>query len=133
MAALAQGFGPGEGAEALFAGDGGIGRRLHDEATDLPGEGDRLRERPAAHVLQAIAREPAARQHPPLTFEHAEEDDLYVWIRRFDSEEQRKALYEAVYESAEWKDEISPLVGDLLDRERIKVTRISPTSKSVIR
>ena len=67
------------------------------------------------------------------SFTCPEEDDLYVWIRRFDSEEQRKALYEAVYESAEWKDEISPLVGDLLDRERIKVTRISPTSKSVIR
>ena len=32
-----------------------------------------------------------------------EEDDLYVWIRRFESEEERQQLYEAVYESEEWK------------------------------
>ena len=61
-----------------------------------------------------------------------EEDDLYVWIRRFESEEQRKALYAAVYESDYWQNDISPLVGDMLDRERTQVTRIVATPKSVI-
>ena len=66
------------------------------------------------------------------SFVGEEEDDLYVWIRRFESEEQREQLYKAVYESDQWLNEISPRVGELLDRSRIKVTRIEPTSKSVL-
>ena len=60
-----------------------------------------------------------------------EEDDLYIWTRRFESEDDRKKLYEAVYESDTWKNEIAPKILDMLDRERIVVTRIEPTSKSV--
>jgi len=62
-----------------------------------------------------------------------QEDDLYVWIRRFDSEEQRAELYAAVYESDYWKNEISPQVGQMLDRSRTVVTRIVATPKSVMR
>jgi quinol monooxygenase YgiN len=64
----------------------------------------------------------------------AEEDpDLYVWIRRFDDEEDRKRLYAAVYESDFWKQEVSPKVPDMLDRAKIVVTRLNPTPKSVLR
>ena len=62
-----------------------------------------------------------------------QEDDLYIWIRRFDSEEQRKELYAAVYESEEWTNNISPLVPTMMDRERVVVRRIEPTDKSVLR
>ena len=62
-----------------------------------------------------------------------EEDDLYVWIRRFESEEERQQLYEAVYESQEWKNEIGDRVGELIDRSQIKVTRLEATPKSVVR
>ena len=61
-----------------------------------------------------------------------QEEDLYVWIRRFESEEQREALYEKVYQSDHWQNEIAPLVGDMLYRDRIKVTRLEATLKSVI-
>jgi hypothetical protein len=61
-----------------------------------------------------------------------QEEDLYVWIRRFESEAQREALYQRVYESDYWKNEISPRVGDILDRERIVVTRLVATPKSVV-
>ena len=67
------------------------------------------------------------------SFVGEQEDDLYVWIRRFDSEEQRVALYEAVYETDVWKNEIAPKVGEMLDRSRTVVTRIEPTPKSVLR
>jgi len=67
------------------------------------------------------------------SFVGQEEDDLYIWIRRFESEEERQALYKAVYESDTWKNEIAPQVPEMLDRERIVVTRIEPTPKSVIR
>ena len=59
--------------------------------------------------------------------------DLYVWIRRFDSEEERVRLYDAVYQTDEWKNEIGPPVGDMIDREKIVVTRLTPTPHSVLR
>jgi NIPSNAP protein len=66
------------------------------------------------------------------SFVGQEEEDLYVWIRRFESEEERKRQYEAVYESDHWKNVIAPQVPMLIDREAIKVTRIEATPKSVI-
>jgi hypothetical protein len=66
------------------------------------------------------------------SFVGEQEEDLYVWIRRFESEEQREALYEKVYQSDYWVNEISPLVGEMLDRSRTIVTRIQATPKSVI-
>jgi hypothetical protein len=67
------------------------------------------------------------------SFVGEEEEDLYVWIRRFDSEEQREQLYDAVYEDEHWKSVIGPKVGTLIDREKIVVQRIVPTPRSVIR
>lgn len=67
------------------------------------------------------------------SFVGEQEDDLYVWIRRFESEEDREALYERVYQSDTWKNEIAPRTNEMLDRERIHVTRLTPTPKSVIR
>ncbi len=61
------------------------------------------------------------------------EPDLYVWIRRFDSEEERVRLYDAVYQSDEWKNEMAPVVGEMIDREKILVTRLTPTPHSVLR
>lgn len=61
-----------------------------------------------------------------------EEDDLYIWIRRFENEEERKRLYKDVYESDYWKNEIAPKVPDMLFREKIHVTRMLPTPHSVI-
>jgi hypothetical protein len=67
------------------------------------------------------------------SFVGEQEDDLYIWIRRFDSEEERARLYAAVYESDRWKNEISPAVGEMLDRTRTVIKRLNPTEKSVIR
>lgn len=67
------------------------------------------------------------------TFVGEQEDDLYVWIRRFNSEEERVALYAAVYESDEWKNEISPKVGGLIDRTQIVVRRLNPAPNSPMR
>lgn len=61
-----------------------------------------------------------------------EEDDLYVWIRRFESEEAREQLYRDVYESEHWKNNIAPRIPDMLDREKIVVTRLEATPKSVM-
>ncbi len=67
------------------------------------------------------------------SFVGEESDDHYIWIRRFDDEAHREALYAAVYDTDEWKNEISARVGELLDREKIEVTRMVPTGSSMIR
>ncbi len=66
------------------------------------------------------------------SFVGEEEDDLYIWIRRFDSEESREQLYAAVYESDTWKNDIAPQIPEMMDREKIVVRRIEPTPKSVL-
>ncbi len=66
------------------------------------------------------------------SFVGEQEQDLYVWIRRFASEEEREQLYRDVYQTDRWKNEIGPKVGDLIDREQIKVTRLVATPKSVV-
>jgi NIPSNAP len=64
------------------------------------------------------------------SFRGETDDSVYVWLRRFESEGQREALYKAVYESDHWKKEIAPRIPDLLDREKMVVTRIVPTARS---
>ena len=66
------------------------------------------------------------------SFVGEEEEDLYIWIRRFEDEVEREKLYKAVYEDPHWLEELSPRVGDIMDRERIVVTRMLPTGRSVI-
>jgi len=61
-----------------------------------------------------------------------QEPDLYVWMRRFESEQDRIGLYKAVYESDYWINVLKPKIDPLLDRTRIVVTRIEPTTKSVM-
>ena len=66
------------------------------------------------------------------SFVAVEEDDLYVWIRRFENEAERKRLYKEVYESEFWINEIKPQSELLLDRERIINTLLEATPKSVL-
>jgi hypothetical protein len=66
------------------------------------------------------------------SFRGETDDSVYIWLRRFDSEAQREALYKAVYETEYWKTKIAPRVPDYLDRPSIVVTRIIPTPKSTV-
>jgi len=61
-----------------------------------------------------------------------DEEDLFVWIRRFESEAERERLYKEVYESDHWKSTIAPQVPEMIDRELIKVSRMEPTPRSRI-
>ena len=67
------------------------------------------------------------------SFTAVEQDDLYVWMRRFEDEEDRKRLYAAIYESDRWKNELKPRIDELLDRETVSVTKLAPTRLSVLR
>ena len=66
------------------------------------------------------------------SFRGETDDSQYVWIRRFDSEAQREALYKAVYDTDYWKTKIDPRVPEYLDRQKMVISRIIPTSKSTV-
>lgn len=61
------------------------------------------------------------------------DESLFMWIRRFESEEDKESLYEATYQSDRWQKEMLPRVGELIDRDKIKVTILEPTSLSILR
>ena len=67
------------------------------------------------------------------SFVAQEEEDLYVWIRRFENEAERQRLYKEIYESDYWINEVKPESAKMLDRERIVNTLLIATPKSVIR
>jgi hypothetical protein len=67
------------------------------------------------------------------SFVAVDQPDLYVWIRRFESEEEAERLYKAVYDSEYWRTEIKPQADEMLDREKMRITRLAATAKSVIR
>ena len=66
------------------------------------------------------------------SFRGETDDSAYVWLRRFESEAEREALYKAVYETDHWKTKIAPRVPDCLDREKMHIQRIVPTPRSTM-
>ena len=66
------------------------------------------------------------------SFMGEDDDSIYVWIRRFKDEAERECLYQRVYESSHWKENIAPRIPEMMDRESIKVIRLEPTPKSPI-
>ena len=66
-------------------------------------------------------------------FRSEEDENLFIWIRRFDNEAHREKLYKAVYESDEWQQNYKPTVRKLVDVEKIIVQRVIGTNQSPIR
>ncbi len=66
------------------------------------------------------------------SFRGENDESVYVWIRRFENEEKRDELYSAVYDSDVWKNDISPRLSTMLDRDAMVVTRLSPTELSIL-
>ena len=66
------------------------------------------------------------------SFVDEEDEDQFVWMRRFDSEEERARLLEAHYGGEHWKTTLSPRAGELIDREQIQVILLQPTPMSVL-
>jgi hypothetical protein len=67
------------------------------------------------------------------SFRGETDDSVYIWMRRFESEQEREKLYATVYQSDHWKTSIADRVGELINRETIQVQRVVPTSLSVLR
>ena len=66
-------------------------------------------------------------------FRGEEDETVYVWMRRFESEAERERVDAAVYGSDYMKNDIGPRVSDVLARDGHTVQRIVPTPASVTR
>ena len=68
----------------------------------------------------------------PAGFTAPQEADLYVWLRRFKNEAERKRLDRKVYQRPHWKNVLLPKIEAVLRMEAITVTQLVPTPKSVL-
>ena len=64
------------------------------------------------------------------SFTGEEDESTYIWIRRFDSEQEREEQYAKVYDSEHWKNNIGHRIPDLIDRGAMNIQRIEPTKLS---
>ena len=69
----------------------------------------------------------------PALFRGEEDDNLHIWIRRFDDEAHREKLNEAVYGSQDWQINYKPRVRKFVDVEKTIVHRMVGTPHSVMR
>ncbi len=67
------------------------------------------------------------------SFISQDDEDVYIWIRRFEDEAHLEAYRTTYFAMDEWTNELLPRVQEMLDAPRMLVTRIEPTAKSVIR
>ena len=58
---------------------------------------------------------------------------IYVWIRRFLGQDQKKKLYKAVYESNEWVEYYRPKVSEMINLNSIIVHNLSATEMSLLK
>lgn len=65
-------------------------------------------------------------------FRGEEDDSVFFWIRRFDSEAHREKLYAAVYEDDYWATLVDR-IGEHINRETIICNRVLPTDMSILR
>jgi len=68
----------------------------------------------------------------PAGFIAPRDAGLYVWLRRFRNEAERKRLYRKVYQSDHWKKTLAPKIDAVLHTESIVVTQLVPTPRSVL-
>jgi hypothetical protein len=66
------------------------------------------------------------------SFVSVDQENEYVWMRRFRDEEERSKLYDAVYGSDTWKNEIRPAIGDMLLREKTEARLLEATARSLL-
>ena len=67
------------------------------------------------------------------SFVDDDDDETYIWIRRFSSLKSKEKLYKDVYESKEWLNEMVDKVGELIDRNRTVVRNLKSTELSVMK
>ena len=66
------------------------------------------------------------------SFVPADNPNKYIWIRRFNPQNNREQVCNEMYESPEWKENIKPKIDNMLNYKTIKVTLLHATDNSPI-
>lgn len=66
------------------------------------------------------------------SFRSAEDETVYIWIRRFESDAERERIHAAVYQSDYYRSEIEGRVPDLVASGGLAKQRIVPTPRSLM-
>ena len=61
-----------------------------------------------------------------------DEADAYIWLRRYESEEDEKRIAEAIKDDERTDGIIAPLL-ELMDRDRVVITRLEASPNSILR
>lgn len=67
------------------------------------------------------------------SFVDVQNEDQFVWLRRFESEEARERFNQDYYESELWKTTLEPCVDEFMVWEKMQVIELCPTPMSGIR
>ena len=62
-----------------------------------------------------------------------QDKETYIWIRRFENKNHKEKLYNDVYKSDVWVNEIGPKVATLIDRDAIIVKNLKSTELSIMK
>ncbi|WP_163834710.1 NIPSNAP family protein [Spartinivicinus ruber] len=66
------------------------------------------------------------------SFIDTEDENCYIWLRRYKNKEEKQQLYDRVYGSDHWKNNIRPKIADMIIREKTRVNMLKPTPQSFL-
>lgn len=66
------------------------------------------------------------------SFVDTEMENCYIWLRRYKDENDKKELYDRVYGSDYWENEVRPKLSGMLIREKTKINLLRPTACSIL-
>ena len=66
------------------------------------------------------------------SFIDKDDDNCYIWLRRYRDETDKKEVYDRVYGSEYWSNTIRPKIGDMIIREKTHVNMLQPTAGSIL-
>lgn len=69
----------------------------------------------------------------PAMFRGESDENLFIWIRRFDDDNHFRQLCKDVYESEDWLTNYKPTVRKLVDVEKAVIHRMTGTVRSPVR
>lgn len=66
------------------------------------------------------------------SFLDSDNEDCYIWLRRYKDEADKQRLYDLVYGSDYWENDIRPKIADMLIREKTHINMLKPTAASIL-
>ena len=66
------------------------------------------------------------------SFLDVDNEDCYIWLRRYKDESDKQRLYDKVYGSAYWENDIRPKIAGMIIKEKSQINLLKPTAGSIL-